>query len=94
MFYKFFSHHRSEEEYLGGIWMLLGFLGLVFGLLMGLLSLSVQKKNREYRDALIHLSERFPVPEDNEPDETAHRRERQSAQPPHIRKTAEEEIAD
>ena len=56
---------RRRESYgwqsaADGIWMLFGLLGLALGLLMTLTALCLQKKNREYRDALIDLSERLP----------------------------------
>lgn len=71
-------------------WKFFAILGMLFGAVMTLVSLFFKKKNDEYRDALIELSERFPGEEGTE----GRRESWQSAHAPANRKTVEERLAE
>lgn len=89
----------NSEEWLcsgrksGGalFWKLLSVLGILAAGVFALISLSLKRKNDQYRDMLIDMSESLP---DEEETEAENRRRWQSAHAPANRKTVEERLAD
>ena len=75
------------------LWKLLTLLGFMALGMMALLNLCLKKKNDEYRDALIDMSEQIPYEDEGEEDEQR-RKEWHSAHAPFNRKTVEERLAD
>lgn len=45
-------------------WKIFGILGVLFGIMMTVVSLCLREKNKRYRDALISMSEQLPEEED------------------------------
>ena len=47
-----------------GWWKAFGITGVLFGMLMTVVSLCLREKNKKYRDALITMSEQLPEEDD------------------------------
>ncbi|MBO5364381.1 MAG: hypothetical protein J6A56_02835 [Clostridia bacterium] len=72
-------------------WKLLSILGFLAAGVFAFISLSFKKRNDQYRDMLISMSETLP---DEEEIDAENRRRWQSAHAPANRKTVEERLAD
>ena len=75
-------------------WKVLGVFGLLLSAVMAVIAWGMKKKNEEYRDALIRLSDQLPEEEWNASDAKQRRESWQSAHAPDNRKTVEERLED
>lgn len=55
--------YRDYETRNDGWWKVFGALGVLFGVVMTVVSFCLRQKNKKYRDALISLSDQLPVEE-------------------------------
>ena len=71
-----------------GWWKIFGAMGILFGIVMTLVSFCLREKNKEYRDALIAISDQLPRKETAEFRRAAWR----GSQAPANRVTVEERL--